>query len=59
MGSFHTWESKRSLPLTLLGIERGIAFDFVEKGGELEQFLLKLLDVAAKGKASRSVCIRE
>ena len=36
MGSFHSWESKRSLPLTLLGIEIGIGFDVLEEEEEME-----------------------
>ena len=58
MGSFHNWESKRSLPLTLLGIERGILFGLTEEDGALEGLLLALPDVGAKGMASRWACMR-
>lgn len=59
MGSFHNWASKRSLPLTFLGIEGGIDFDFVEGEGGLEDFLIVPPEIAPKGTASRWAFMRE
>lgn len=53
IGSFHNWESKRSLPLTLLGIEEGVDFEFVVEERELGDLLLVLPEVEAGGTASR------
>ena len=53
IGSFHNWESKRSLPLTLLGVEKGVDFDLVVEEGELRDLLLVLPEVDASGTASR------
>lgn len=43
----------------LLGIVRGICFEPVEDEGEPENFLLALLEVEARGTASRWACMRE
>ena len=59
MGSFHNCESKRSLPLTLLGIERWRAFELEGSEEKLGRSILALSEVAAKGAASRWACMRE
>ena len=56
MGSFQIWESKRSLPLTLLGTEGGKCCESVEEEWDLESFLL---EVELRGTASRWACMRE
>ena len=47
MGSFHNWQSKRSLPLTLLGIERGMVFGLEGEEGETGELRLTLSEVEA------------
>lgn len=59
MGSFHNCESKRSLPLTLLGIEREGGLELEGNEKELGLFLLTLPEAAARGIASRWACMRE